>query len=321
MRECLTGRDAEYKTCLPAFQVPFRGGIINFAPGLRFMVGAAFFFSLMSVCVKLAGERLPTPQIVFARSLFSLILTAWMLRRARVSPWGNRKPLLVLRGLLGFGGLLAFFHAITALPLADVTVLHYTNPVLTALLAGVVLGERLLRRDLAGLALGLAGVVCVAQPQFLFGGLSNELDLRAVGIALVGAVASALAYTTVRALGRTEHHLVVVFYFPLVATPASLPFLAGNLVWPTPFEWVMLVGVAVTTQIAQVLLTRGLHSELAGRAMSMSYIQIVFATVWGLLLFGERPGWLTLMGALLVVLGTLTVAGARPWVRSPHGTG
>ncbi len=278
--------------------------------GLRYMVVAAFFFSVMGLLVKLAGQRLPSAEMVLARSVVALVLSYGMLRRARVAPWGHRKGLLVFRGLAGFLGLLCIFYALTKLPLADATVLQYTNPVFTAILAALFLKEAMDRREALGLVFSLGGVVLVAQPSFLFGVATDSLDLFAVGIALLGAVFAAIAYVTVRQLRETEHHLVVVFYFPLVATPASVPVMIPDALWPTPLEWLLLLGIGVVTQIAQVYLTKGLHTEKAGRAMSMSYIQIVFAAIWGFLFFSEVPDPLSIVGALLVVAGTVVVAKA-----------
>ncbi len=276
--------------------------------GLRYMVLAAFFFSLMGLLVKLAGQRLPSAELVLARSVVALVLSYGMLRRADVAPWGHRKGLLVFRGLAGFMGLLCIFYALTKLPLADATVLQYTNPVFTAILAALFLKEAMDRREALGLVFSLGGVVLVAQPSFLFGVATDSLDLFAVGIALLGAVFAAIAYVTVRQLRKTEHHLVVVFYFPLVATPASVPVMIPDALWPTPLEWLLLLGIGVVTQIAQVYLTKGLHTEKAGRAMSMSYVQIVFAAIWGFLFFSEVPDPLSIVGALLVVAGTVVVA-------------
>ncbi len=278
--------------------------------GLRYMVLAAFFFSLMGLLVKLTGRRLPPSELVLARSVVALVLTYGMLRHAAVSPWGRRKGLLFFRGLAGFFGLLCVFYALTRLPLADATVIQYTNPVFTALLAALFLREALTKRDVLGLLLSLTGVVLVAQPGFLFGESAYSLDLVAVLVALAGAVFSAIAYVSVRKLRETEHHLVVVWYFPLVAAPASVPVMWGDAIWPTGWEWPALLGIGICTQIAQVYLTRGLHTEKAGRAMSMSYVQIVFAALWGLFFFDEVPDPLTILGAILVVAGTLAVARA-----------
>jgi drug/metabolite transporter (DMT)-like permease len=279
--------------------------------GLRYMVLAAFFFSLMGVLVKIAGQRLPSAELVLGRSVVALVLSYGMLRRAGVAPWGRRKGLLAFRGLAGSLSLLCVFYALTKLPLADATVLQYTNPVFTAILAALFLQEIIGGREVIGLLFSLAGVVLVAQPAFLFGTAADSLDLVAVGVALLGAVLAAMAYATVRKLRETEHHLVVVFYFPLIATPASVPFMASDALWPTPLEWLLLLGIGVSTQIAQVYLTKGLHIEKAGRAMSMSYVQIIFAALWGFFFFSEAPDLLGILGALLVVAGTLVVARAQ----------
>lgn len=275
------------------------------------MALAAFFFSLMSVLVKVAGQRLPSSELVMGRSIVSLAISYAMLKQAKVNPWGARKGLLVIRGLVGFGGLLCFFYAIPRLPLADVTVIQFTNPVFTALFAAMMLKERLYKAVVLSIGLSLSGVVLIAQPSFLFGEHAASLNLGAVAIALVGAVFAALAYTTVRKLRETEHPLVVVFYFPLVSIPACLPIMLPVFVWPTPIEWLMLLGIGILTQIAQIFLTRGLHLEPAGRATSVSYLQIIFATAWGMIFFWEYPDLLSILGAVLVVSGIVITTRRR----------
>lgn len=280
--------------------------------GLVYMVGAALFFSMMSAFVKTLGGHLPSQEIVLVRSAVTLVYSYLLVRWAGKALWGTNRKLLVLRGALGLCGVSCFFWALTVLPLADATVLHYTNPVLTALLAALFLGESLGTSEVGGALLSLAGVVLIAQPSFLFG-TGASLDLAYVGIALAGALFSSSAYVTVRKLRETEHPLVIVFYFPLVATIGSVPLTAAaDPAWPSLLEWVILVlGVAAAAQIAQVLLTNGLHRERAGRAMSMTYLQIVFAAVWGMLFFGEYPDLLSIAGAALVIGGTVWVARGR----------
>jgi drug/metabolite transporter (DMT)-like permease len=278
--------------------------------GLLYMVGAAFFFSLMSLFVKLVGQRLPSQEIVLVRSIITLIYSYLAVRWARESLWGQRRGLLFLRGLLGFGGLSCFYFALTKLPLADATVIFYSNPVLTALFAAVFLDERLGPTEIAGALVSFAGITLIARPSFLFGDAASGLNLVYVGVAFAGALCAAGAYAVVRTLRDTEHPLVIVFYFPLVATIGSVPT-AGftDMQWPTLYEWVLLIGgVGLTAQIAQVLLTNGLHKERAGRAMAMTYLQIVFAAVWGMLFFQEFPDLLSILGALAVIGGTIIVA-------------
>ena len=283
-------------------------------PGARYMIASAFFFSLMSLQVKLVGERIPSQEIVLARGLVSLALSYAMLRRARVSPWGTHRKLLVLRGVFGFIGLSCFYYAVTAMPLADATVIQYTSPIWTALLAALVLAEPIGLLVLAGALASLVGVALVVRPAAIFGEAAIEPMVAAV--ALGGAVVSAAAYVVVRALRDKEHPVVIVFYFPLIAVPASLPAVAVNFVMPSGIEWLYLLGIGVTTQIAQVSLTRGLALEPAGKAMAITYLQIAFAALWGVMFFAHVPDVATAAGAALIVAASLAVArwqaGAKP---------
>lgn len=274
--------------------------------GLVHLLGAAFLFSVMSLLVKLAGQTLPSAMMVLARAVVTLVLGYAWVRRAGLSPLGNRRPLLVLRGLFGFVGLFSFFLALTRLPLAEATVIHYVNPVLTAIFAALFLKERVRPSLVVALVLSFGGVVLVARPAALVGGAS--LDPVGVLAALVGAVGAAAAYVTVRKLRESDDPLVIVLYFSVVATPASLPLVAPVWVWPQGVEWLLLLGIGAVTQVAQVLLTRGLALVPAGPATAVGYVQIAFAALWGVLLFGEVPTAWTFVGALLIVGGTLAVA-------------
>ena len=271
------------------------------------MAAGAFWFSVMSLLVKGAGARLPSLELVLARAVVTLVLSVVLLRRARLHPWGTHRRRLVLRGLFGFTGLVCFYYSLTHLPIAEATVLQYTNPIFTALLAAMLLGERLTWRESGAALISLAGVVLVARPAALFGGAA-PLPTIPVLVALFGALVSAAAYVTVRSLGSSEHPLVVVFYFPLVSVPLAIPAVLPVWIRPTPLEWLALVGIGVATQIAQVYMTRGLQLEPAGRATAVGYLQVVFAAAWGMLLFHEALHPLTLLGTVLVVSGTLALA-------------
>lgn len=280
-------------------------------PGVRYMAASALAFSVMSALVKAAGERLPSQEIVLARAVVALVLSWALLRRAGIDPWGHHRRLLLLRGTFGFLGLLCVFYSLTHLPLAEATVIQYLHPVFTGILAGLVLGERGGRTLAVGVALSVAGVVAVAKPAALLGG-SSTLPPLALAAALGGAFFSACAYVLVRRLAATEHPLVIVFYFPLVAAPASIPAVLPVWVWPEGIEWLLLLGVGVATQLGQVALTHGMRHEPAGRATALSYLQVAFAALWGALFFGELPDAWTALGALLILGGTALAAFRAP---------
>ena len=178
------------------------------------------------------------------------------------------------------------------------------------------LGERTDRSLAASVLLGTLGVLLVTRPAFLFGAHAAPLDSWGVAAALCGAVLTAVAYVGVRELSRTEHPLVIVLWFPLVSLPASVPATVVQGVWPHGFEWFALLGVGVFAQIGQVCLTRGLALEPAGRAMALSYVQIAFAALWGVLFFDEIPALPTGIGIALVIAST--AIGARALIPSPR---
>jgi drug/metabolite transporter (DMT)-like permease len=275
------------------------------------MLASALSFSLMGVCVKQVGGRIPAAEVVLVRALVSVALSWWLLRRERIPPWGQKRGLLIWRGVIGSVALFCVYVALAELPLASATVLQYLYPTFTALLAWLMLGEAIGRRVVMAIGLGWAGVLLVAQPGQLLGGTSS-LPGWAVLVGIAGALCTALAYVSVRSLARSEHPLVIVFYFPMVAVPMSLPLVLLNPVWPTPLELLWLLGVGVFTQLGQVTLTRSLIALPAARATAISYVQVVFAGLWGWLIFGEGIDGATVGGAALVLAATLvSLVGAR----------
>lgn len=272
------------------------------ARGVVYMATSAFGFSLMSMLVKVASARLPTGEIVLARALLTLILSYAMVVRAGVYPWGKQHGKLFLRGLLSFCGLTGYYIALARLPLADATTIQSTTPLVTAFLAFWLLGERVGLATFAALACGITGVVVIVHPS------GNDLDLAGVAIALGGSVCSAIAYVTVRSLARTEHALVIVLHFPLVAAPLAVPWAVYDWVTPDWIDVALLVAIGITTQVGQVFLTMGLAIERAGRAISVGYLQVAFAIGWQFVVFGDPPTLATIAGAALIIAGTLVVA-------------
>ena len=293
--------------------------------GLADMALSAFWFSLMSLGVKLAGRRLPSQEVVLVRGAITLALSWAALRRAGLPARGAtpaRQAELVLRGVFGTAGLTCFYWSLTRLPLAEATLLQYTNPLWAALLAALVLGERVGRREALALGAGLAGVAMVVGPGLgALGGHTSgghTVGGRALGpgsalVGLAGAACSAAAYVVIRRMGAAEDPRRVTLYLPLVTVPVALPAaLLGGWVWPTAREWAVLAGVGASTQLAQTYMTRGLQRERAARATAVGYLQLVFAAAWGWLVFGDRPGAWTAAGAVTIVGGTLALALGRP---------
>lgn len=275
--------------------------------GLWYMALSAFAFSLMTLFVKLAGQHLPTMEIVFARSIVMMVLVYGLLRRDGLPALGNNRRVLFLRGAIGVTALSLLYFALPRIPLGDATALFYLTPIWTALAAAFILRERTAGRVLLGMAISLLGVVLVAKPSFLFGASLQALDPIAVGAALTASILSGLVYTLVRKLRETDAPNVIIFYLSWMGVVGALPF-AANWTMPSGLDWIWLLGAGLSTLAGQIGLTRGLHLEQAGKALSVGYLQVVFAFGWGALVFATIPDVWSLLGAAIIVFSVLSTA-------------
>jgi len=258
----------------------------------------------MTVCVKQLHGRLPVAVVVLGRALVSVVLSGWLVRRAGLNPLGQRRGLLALRGAVGTAALFCVYLGVMRLPLAAATVLQYIYPSVTALLAWAWLGERPGSLIAPAMALGWLGVLVMAHPLGAAGS-GATLPLEGVAWAVAGALLTAVAYVSVRELGRSEHPQVIVLWFPLISLPLSLPLVILHPTIPTLPELGWLLGVGLFTQLGQIGLTHGLVHLPAARATTIGYAQVAFAALWGWLVFGEGIGAPTMAGAGLILASIL----------------
>ena len=275
----------------------------NFS-GIKFLIGSGLAFSLMSVCVKAIGGRIPVPELVFSRSTISLIITRILLYKHNINPLGHQKGLLIIRGLLGTLALYCIFKALTILPIATATVIQYIYPTFTVICAYFILKEYMFKRIVYSLIIGWLGIILVTQPEW--NSNNNFKDtLIAVAIAVTGALMTSLAYICVRKLSAIEHPLVIIYYFPLVSIPLSIPLLINNFILPNGIEFILILGIGFFTQIGQICITEGLRLIPAGQATSLNYSQVIFSSIWGLLIFKEAITTTVYIGGICVLLSTI----------------
>ena len=285
--------------------------------GPRYMLISALSFALMAALVKEAGQLgVPLLQIIFVRAVISVVLSLADIRRARVHPLGQRRVLLLGRGVSGFLALTGVFYALIHLSMAQATVLQYLHPVFTALLAFLFLAERPAMATIACIVLSLLGLACIVSPYWWEPG-NTAAPVLPVLAGLAGAFGSGVAYTLVRKLVATEHPSVIVLYFPLVCLPGTILLGGGDFIWPTVTGWWVLLGVGCFTQFGQLALTKAMQLDAASRVTSLSYVQIIFAAVLGWLFFGEIPTQTTLLGGGLILLGAVVSAWMQPRPTQP----
>ena len=272
------------------------------------MVLASLLFACMGVCVKLVAASHSAVEIVFYRSFFALLPMFILIRLRGVALPTPHWRWQLGRAAFGFAAVLAYFSAIALLPLATAVTLNYTSAIF---LAGylALAGLRLSAGIVAALIVGLGGVALLLKPTLhaeqLLGGLLGLLS---------GALA-AMAYFSVRQLGaRGEPESRTVFYFSLLASLGSGLWLLFSELHPVDLHsGALLLGVAAFATAAQLAMTRAYSTARTLAAAALAYSTVVFASLFGMVLWNETPdgqSWLAI--ALIVVSGLAATRFSRP---------
>jgi drug/metabolite transporter (DMT)-like permease len=271
------------------------------------LVFASFFFSLMTLCVKIIDKRIPIYELVFFRSLFSLIITLFIIKLNNINPFGKNRPLLILRGILGTLALVCIFYAIRNMPLSISTVIQYTYPIFISIFAGIFINEKITRNLVFAITIGWFGILIILNPIQL-ANINVDIEYFSILVAFIGSICTALAYVTVRKLSFTENVYVIIEYFPLVSLITLLPIVLINWVTPNWNELFWILCIGLFTQLGQTFLTIGLKNLPASEASTINYLQVMFGSIWGILFFNEIININFLLGASLVLLGTILSA-------------
>lgn len=275
------------------------------------MIVSCLLFACMGVCVKLASSAFSTGEIVFWRGLVSMLMMAGLAWNRGIALSTPHWRMHLSRSISGSTALVCYFFAISALPLATAVTLNYTSPLFLALLLALFMGERLNALASGAVLMGFAGVVLLLRPT-----LQPEQWLGAVVGLGSGALAS-LAYLSLRELGRKgEPEVRTVFWFSLMTAVIGLAWsVFGDLHLPDLRQLATLLGVGLFGGLAQLAMTRSYRYGRTVVSANLSYATVVFASLFGMLLWDElmpASAWLAIAlivaGAILVSLGTRKTA-------------
>jgi drug/metabolite transporter (DMT)-like permease len=279
------------------------------ARGVLMRLAAVTCFSIMAAAIKLASARgAATPEIMFYRALFGLPpLLAWIAWRRQWRAWRTRRPLAHLtRALIGLSSMLLSFSALALLPLAESTTISFIAPLFALALSAPLLGEHVGAARWAAVAIGFGGVVVVMQP----GG--SALPLFGTIVALAAAFALACVTITLRSISRTESIETTVLYFTLFAaavTGALLPWFGAGHDGST---WLLLLATGLFGGVGQIGLTASLRFAPIAVLAPIDYLQLIFAILFGWLLFDAQPALSTSLGAVLIIGSVLMTLRVKP---------
>ena len=280
-----------------------------FSPGVRFMLLATFFFALMNASVKFLAH-LPAIEIALLRSLVSLIIAYGIVRYFRIPLPGNNSRALLLRGFFGSSSLVLYFITLQHMPLASAVTLQYLSPIFTAIMGIFIVREPVKPWQWVFFGLSFLGVLMVQ-------GFDNRIEPLYLALGVSSAFFAGLAYNMIRQLKLTEHPLVITFYFPLVSLPVTL-LLINTITWVPPqgTDWFVLIFIGLTAQIAQYFMTRSYQSDELSKVVSLKYVGIIYALLFGYFLFGETFSLAAHIGMVIVLTGVILNLWSKEWAGS-----
>ena len=282
--------------------------------GILYMLFASFLFAVMGGFAKQLSSSMSSLEVVFFRNIFGVFLIGFMVFKNPIKQQGGKPFLLFFRGFMGFIALLAFFYNIAHISLADAMTFAKTAPVFTALFAYIFLKEKMSPYAWLALFIGFIGIVLITQPQGL---TFSRTDL----LGIFSGIGAALAYTSVRELNKYYDTKSIVLSFMLTGTigplflffltpyinTSSLDFMFADFIIPQGRQWFYIFGLGLFATMAQMYMTKAYGETKAGIVGAISYSNIVFAIIIGLLLGDALPNLLTSLGIFAIFIAGILV--------------
>ena len=276
--------------------------------GILCIISAAFFFALMNLFVRLAGD-VPTIQKSFFRNFIAAILAFIMLMRSKSSTHLTKENVkdLIMRSIGGTLGILCNFYAIDHLNIADASMLNKLSPFFAVIFSIFLLKEKTTRFEWSMLIIAFVGALFVIKPSF------NLNSLPAL-IGVFGGLGAGLAYTYVRRLGT--HGIkgpVIVFFFSCFSCIVTLPAILIHYAPMTTQQLITLILAGCAAAGGQVSITAAYTKAPASEISVFDYSQILFAALFGFLFLDQIPDHFSIIGYFIII-----GAAIAKWYHSNH---
>lgn len=268
--------------------------------GIVLILAAVFMFSAMDTLAKYMLQSYPMSALMWTRyAVHVLVMLALLWPKMGMQLLRTARPgIQVLRGLLLVGSTVTFYFALKYMPLAEASAIGFVGPVLTALLCGPMLGDKVTARQWFAVTLGFVGVLVIMRP----GG--GVLSIAAV-FPLATAVLFSIYQIVTRKLSGREHPYTTLFYTAIVG--AAVTSLAAPLHWvtPTPMQAFFMIGIGLLGALGHLLLIRAMEHSSPSALAPYVYSQLIWSTLLAYLVFGDFPDSITLFGMLVIVASGL----------------
>lgn len=269
--------------------------------GMTAALGAFFMFTVMNMFAKLLSANHSVIEIAFYRNLVACLPFLVMIfgfGRREILVIRSKPSLVGIRAVIGTLSLVTTFAAFSLMPMADTTALMFTSSLFIPVFGVIFLKESVGPYRWAAVAMGFIGVIVMAHP-------SGEVNTLGILVALSATLMHATLQIILRYLGRFESPETISFYFFVIGvflTALPLPFIA---VRPTPDEIPLLLGVGLSGAGAQWLLSVAFHNARAAIVTVFNYSSIVWATLFGWIIWGDWPLPTVMAGAAIVIASNI----------------
>ncbi len=271
--------------------------------GALSVLSASFTFALLGALIKVVSTSLTNEMVVFFRNFCALVFILPWLWYSR--PQGGVKTaffkLHLLRSMAGLGAMYCFFYAIAQLQLSEAFLLAATAPLFIPVIAYVWIREPVPPKLRGAIVLGFFGIVLILKP-----GVGVFQSVAFIGLG--AGVLAALAMVSIRRMSASEPAIRIVFYFTMLGTLIS----AVPLIWswqiPKLEIWWLLFLIGLLAAVGQFLLTKGYSLAPAAQLGPFTYGNVVFATLFGWVFWGEKLDVLTWVGAFLICVAGIIAA-------------
>ena len=287
--------------------------ISSTSAGMLWMLASGLCFVGVTVSVRYIGSRIPAPEAAFIRyAVGTLLLAPVLVQMIRgqlvVHTWNT----LLVRGIVHGIGVCLWFFAMARIPIAEVTALSYLTPVLMTIGAAVFFGEKLYARRILAIVIGLVGVFIILRPGF------SAISIGQVAQLFTAPLFAASLLLT-KKLTRTEQTSVIVASLSIICTIALLPVAMLNWVMPNTIELVLLSLTAALATLGHFTLTRALALAPISVLQPVTFLQLLWATLFGVFLFAESIDGFVLLGGAILVLSTSYIAHREAVAQSRFG--
>ena len=266
------------------------------------MVGSVVCFSVMDICVKWL-DYYPVGQELFLRFFIGFIPIFFIIPRDKLLTFykTSRPGLHTFRAISGAAAIIALFIGLRELPLADVVSLTFGGPIFVTVASIFFLSEKVGIKRWSAVFLGFIGMLLIVQPAFI------DLNFYYV-TPIVFCIFFACVAISVRSLSKTEPNYRIAFYFTVLCSILGLATIfTGDWILPTKIDFIIFMIMGLCGSIANLLLTQSYRLAEASLVTPIKYLSLVFAIVFGFLIWSEIPKLLTLFGALLVITSSLII--------------